>query len=101
MPVVLVSGASRGIGRATALRLARAGWEVHATVRRPEDGERLSAEAPGADLRALQLDLTDDEQIAALGDALPAHLDAVVNNAGIVVSGPLESLSADDLRSQF
>jgi NAD(P)-dependent dehydrogenase (short-subunit alcohol dehydrogenase family) len=101
MPAVLISGASRGIGWATALRLARCGWDVHATVRRAEDGERLSAEATGGKLHVLELDVTSDDQIAALGEALPERLDAVVNNAGIVVSGPLESLSAADVRNQM
>jgi NAD(P)-dependent dehydrogenase (short-subunit alcohol dehydrogenase family) len=100
MPAVLISGASRGIGRATALRLVRAGWDVYATVRRAEDGEELRAEA-GERLHVLEADVASDEQIAALADELPERLDAVVNNAGIVVSGPLESLSADDLREQF
>jgi NAD(P)-dependent dehydrogenase (short-subunit alcohol dehydrogenase family) len=100
MPAVLISGASRGIGRATALRLTRAGWDVYATVRRSEDGEELRAEA-GERLRVLEVDVASDEQIAALADEVPDRLDAVVNNAGIVVSGPLESLSADDLREQF
>jgi NAD(P)-dependent dehydrogenase (short-subunit alcohol dehydrogenase family) len=98
---VLISGASRGIGRATALRLARAGWTVYATVRSVADGEELVAAAAGADLVPLQLDVTSDAQIAALDPALPERLDGVVNNAGIVVSGPLETLSADDLREQF
>ncbi|MGV1048747.1 MAG: SDR family oxidoreductase [Solirubrobacterales bacterium] len=101
MPAVLISGASRGIGRATALRLAHSGWDVYATVRRPEDGEQLIAEAAGAELHVLELDLTSDEQIAALEAALPERLDALVNNAGIVVSGPLESLSAAEVREQF
>jgi NAD(P)-dependent dehydrogenase (short-subunit alcohol dehydrogenase family) len=100
VPSVLISGASRGIGRATTLRLARAGWTVYATVRRPEDGEDLVAEA-GAEVHPLQLDVSDDAQIAALDAALPERLDALVNNAGIVVSGPLETLSAADLRGQF
>jgi NAD(P)-dependent dehydrogenase (short-subunit alcohol dehydrogenase family) len=100
MPAVLISGASRGIGRATALRLVRAGWDVYATVRRSEDGEELRAEA-GERLHVLEVDVASDEQVAALADELPERLDAVVNNAGIVVSGPLESLSADDLREQF
>ena len=101
MPSVLISGASRGIGRATALRLARSGWDVYATVRNAGDGEQLTAEAAGAGLSVLELDVTSDEQVAALDGALPEQLDAVVNNAGIVVSGPLESLSADDMRNQF
>lgn len=101
MPSVLISGAGRGIGRATTLRLARAGWTVYATVRQPTDGETLVAEAVGGAVHPLTLDVTDDDQIAALPDALPERLDAIVNNAGIVVSGPLESLSADDLREQF
>jgi NAD(P)-dependent dehydrogenase (short-subunit alcohol dehydrogenase family) len=100
MPAVLISGASRGIGRATALRLVGAGWDVYATVRRSEDGEELRAEA-GERLHVLEVDVASDEQIAALADDLPDRLDAIVNNAGIVVSGPLESLSADDLREQF
>lgn len=101
MSSVLISGASRGIGRATALRLARAGWTVYATVRNVADGEELVAAATGAELVPLQLDVTSDEQIAALDGALPTRLDAIVNNAGIVVSGPLETLSAADLREQF
>jgi NAD(P)-dependent dehydrogenase (short-subunit alcohol dehydrogenase family) len=101
MPAVLLTGASRGIGRATTLRLARAGWTVYATVRSATDGEELAAEAAGAAVHPLQLEVTSDEQIAALDEALPARLDAIVNNAGIVVSGPLETLSAADLREQF
>jgi NAD(P)-dependent dehydrogenase (short-subunit alcohol dehydrogenase family) len=101
MPAVLLTGASRGIGRATTLRLARAGWTVYATVRSAADGEELAAEAASAAVHPLQLEVTSDEQIAALEEALPARLDAIVNNAGIVVSGPLETLSAADLREQF
>jgi NAD(P)-dependent dehydrogenase (short-subunit alcohol dehydrogenase family) len=96
----LISGVSRGIGRATALRLAAAGWTVYGTVRQEADGEALVAEAAG-EIVPLQLDVASDDQIAALADDLPERLDAIVNNAGIVVSGPLETLSADDLREQF
>jgi NAD(P)-dependent dehydrogenase (short-subunit alcohol dehydrogenase family) len=101
VPSVLISGAGRGIGRATALRLARAGWTVYAGVRRVEDGEALVAEAAGGDVLPVQLDVTSDAQIAALDGELPDRLDAIVNNAGIVVSGPLETLSAADLREQL
>jgi NAD(P)-dependent dehydrogenase (short-subunit alcohol dehydrogenase family) len=101
MPAVLLTGASRGIGRATTLRMARAGWTVYATVRSAADGEELVAEAASDAIHPLQLEVTSDEQIAALDAALPERLDAIVNNAGIVVSGPLETLSAADLREQF
>ena len=100
MPAVLITGVSRGIGRATALRLARSGWEVYGTVRNAADGEQLLGEA-GGNLRVLELDVAVDAQVEALGEKLPERLDAIVNNAGIVVSGPLETLSAAELREQF
>src|SRR5436853_636551 len=81
-------------------RPAAAGWDVYATVGRPEDGEALRAEA-GERLHPVELDVASEDQIAALAPELPERLDAVVNNAGIVVSGPLESLSYEELREQF
>jgi NAD(P)-dependent dehydrogenase (short-subunit alcohol dehydrogenase family) len=101
VPRVLITGASRGIGRALALRLDAAGWEVYATVRRGEDAEKLLGDATKGNVRALEADVSDDQQIAALPEKLPERLDGVVNNAGIVVGGPLESLSAADLRHQM
>ena len=76
---------------------------MYATVRRAEDGEALAAAAAaaGGSVHPLQLEVTDDEQVAGLDELLPERLDAIVNNAGIVVSGPLETLSAADLREQF
>ena len=100
MPTVLLTGASRGIGRATALRLAAAGWDVFAGVRRAEDGEALRAEA-GDRVTPLSLDITDEAQLAGLDTVLPSTLDAVVNNAGVVVSGPLEGLAPAELRRQL
>jgi len=98
MGTVLVTGASRGIGRATTLRLAADGWEVVAGVRRPEDGEALVEEARGR-VRPVRLDVTDAGDVAVLGELGP--LDAVVNNAGITVFGPLEGLAVDDVRRQL
>jgi NAD(P)-dependent dehydrogenase (short-subunit alcohol dehydrogenase family) len=101
VPSVLITGASRGIGRATALRLAAAGWDVMATVRSAQDAEQLVADAAGATIKTVSLDVTDATQVAGLAAELPERLDAVVNNAGVVVAGPLEGLTANDLRRQL
>jgi NAD(P)-dependent dehydrogenase (short-subunit alcohol dehydrogenase family) len=90
MPTVLVTGASTGIGRATALALAPT-HTVLAGVRRLEDAP------PGT--TALQLDVTSPEHIASLRDV--PQLDALVNNAGIAVTSPLEYLPLDELRRQL
>jgi NAD(P)-dependent dehydrogenase (short-subunit alcohol dehydrogenase family) len=101
---VLVTGASTGIGRATALRLDERGWRVFAGVRREEDAASLR-EAGSERLEPLTLDVTDAGQIAAaaerVGDAVgEAGLDGLVNNAGIAVPGPLETLPVGDFRRQ-
>jgi NAD(P)-dependent dehydrogenase (short-subunit alcohol dehydrogenase family) len=104
MKTVLISGAGRGIGQVSALRMARAGWHVYAGVRKEQDGAALVAElgddASGR-IEPLLLDITDAEAVARLVDLLPAQLDAVVNNAGIAVDGPVESLTGERLREQF
>lgn len=96
---VLVTGASRGIGRATALHLAKAGWTVYAGVRDELAGKKLMAES--ANLQAIELDVTNADQIAGLDTLLPDRLDALVNNAGIAVAGPVEAVPIDGLRHQF
>ncbi|HWJ83161.1 MAG TPA: SDR family oxidoreductase [Nocardioides sp.] len=98
MPSVLVTGASRGIGRTTASLLAASGWDVYAGVRRAADGEDLRSVSPR--ITPVVLDVTDAEQVAALAEQVPA-LDALVNNAGIAVLGPLEGLPIDQLRHQL
>jgi NAD(P)-dependent dehydrogenase (short-subunit alcohol dehydrogenase family) len=101
VPSVLITGAARGIGRATALHLAAQGWRVYAGVRNDGDGQDLQREARTAELVPVLLDVTDRDQLAALDHALPERLDAVVNNAGIVVDGPVEAVTPEDLRRQL
>jgi NAD(P)-dependent dehydrogenase (short-subunit alcohol dehydrogenase family) len=100
MPSVLITGAARGIGRAAALRLAGHGWEVIAGVRRAEDGQSLTQARPDR-IGTVTLDVTDPDQVRALDEALPARLDAVVNNAGVVVGGPVEAVPSAELRRQL
>ena len=98
MPTVLVTGASRGIGRSIVAHLATAGWDVVAGVRSEHDAAALSS-LPR--VSTVLLDVTDDDQVAALPSSLPGRLDAVVNNAGIAVSGPIEALTPAELRRQL
>ena len=97
---VVITGASTGIGRATALRLARAGFAVLAGVRREEDGADLRAQE--GRIEPVLVDVTDAGQIASLAarvGALP--LAGLVNNAGIAVAGPLEGVPIDLVRRQY
>lgn len=98
---VLITGASTGIGRASALRLDGRGFDVVAGVRRAEDGEALRSQASGR-LRTTILDVTEQSTIEALGETLgEAPLAGLVNNAGIAVGGPLEFVSTEDFRHQL
>ncbi len=103
MRTVLVTGASTGIGRAGALRLDAAGWKVFAGVRREEDAEALRA-AGTANLSPLLLDVTDAEQIAAAAATIaaePGGLSGLVNNAGVAIPSPLETIPIEDFRRQI
>jgi NAD(P)-dependent dehydrogenase (short-subunit alcohol dehydrogenase family) len=95
---VLVTGASTGIGEASALHLRELGFDVIGAVRKDEDAERLE----GQGLRTVRLDVTDAAQIAAARDGLgDAPLAGLVNNAGIAVASPLEFIPIDRLREQL
>ena len=98
MPAVLVTGAGRGIGLAITEHMSESGWDVYATARSDAALDSLD-NLPN--VHPIPLDVTDRSAIAALPDQLPGALNGVVNNAGIIVSGPVEGLSIDDLSRQL
>lgn len=101
----MVTGASTGIGRATALHLDAAGWRVFAGVRK--EGDAVALRQAGSErLVPLMLDVTDPDQLAAAAERIgrdvgEAGLDGLVNNAGIAVPGPLETLPIEDFERQI
>jgi len=99
---VLITGASRGIGRATAELLAEKGYRVLATMRNPDNGRDLTqgAKAKGWDLNVLPLDVRDDASVRA-AVARAGEIDVLVNNAGFEVGGVLEEMAVADLADQF
>lgn len=94
-----MTGAGRGIGRTIAVHLAARGWDVFAGVRDPDAGRALAGRSQR--ITPIQLDITVEAHLANLDEALPERLDAVVNNAGIAVGGPIEAVSLDDVRRQL
>jgi NAD(P)-dependent dehydrogenase (short-subunit alcohol dehydrogenase family) len=103
---VLVTGASSGIGEATALRLDRAGFRVFAGVRGAAAGEALRGQASERLTVVQPLDVTDPAQIDAARAEVEAALGAtplrgIVNNAGVALGGPLEAIDLDILRRQL
>jgi len=96
----LVTGCSSGIGRATAERLAGAGWTVYATARKPETLGELEARG----CRTLALDVTDEDSMRAAVGAVEAEhgaVGALVNNAGYSQNGAVETVPLDKVRAQF
>jgi NAD(P)-dependent dehydrogenase (short-subunit alcohol dehydrogenase family) len=94
MPSVLITGTSSGLGRGVAQRLHDLGWDVLGTVLQRADEDLLP-------WSTVVVDVTDDDAVEALG--LVVHerfgrLDALVNNAGIAMTGPWEELTPDELR---
>jgi NAD(P)-dependent dehydrogenase (short-subunit alcohol dehydrogenase family) len=105
---VVITGCSSGFGRVTALRLARRGWQVVATVRSAEAEAALRAEAAAqgsADqLAVVRCDITEAPDVARLAQAVAertAALQALVNNAGTGYGGPIELLPLADVRRQL
>lgn len=105
MRSALITGSSTGIGRASALLLDREGWRVFAAVRSEEDAASLHA-AASEWLIPILLDVTDPAQIRNAVDRIrdevgDSGLDGLVNNAGIAVLGPLETIPVEDFRRQI
>jgi NAD(P)-dependent dehydrogenase (short-subunit alcohol dehydrogenase family) len=97
---VLVTGCSTGIGRATAIRLARAGYPVYATARKLEAIANLEAQG----CKLLQLDVCDEKSMLAAVQKIEQAEGAVgvlINNAGYGSEGPFEEVSMDEVRRQF
>jgi NADP-dependent 3-hydroxy acid dehydrogenase YdfG len=101
---VLVTGASSGIGRATAIEFAKRGHQVFAAARREEVLADLAAATPG--IRAVGLDVTDAGSVRQAWGKIDAStggagVDVLVNNAGFALSGPIEALADADVQRQF
>lgn len=98
---VVVTGASSGIGRATAEHLADSGWHVFAGVRKQGDADALA----GPSVTPLLLDVTDEDALRAavrlVGERTGGRLDGLVNNAGISLGAPVEFVDLDELRTMF
>jgi NAD(P)-dependent dehydrogenase (short-subunit alcohol dehydrogenase family) len=105
MQSVVITGASTGIGWATAKLLLDRGFRVFGSVRKPADADRLRSEL-GANFTPLLFDVTDEAAVLAAAREVRAALNGetlsgLVNNAGIALGGPVLELSVDDFRRQL
>lgn len=105
MPIVLVTGASTGIGLASVVLFARKGYRVFAGVRNPEKAELLRAAIEeGLPIRAVRLDVDSDESVLECTGEIMAEagaVDVLVNNAGISGGGPIELVDLEFMRALF
>ncbi len=106
MPLALVTGTSTGIGLATALHLAREGFDVRAALRNPARGEilRAAAEAENLPLEIVLMDVTDDASVTDCIQGIFASdgaIDVLVNNAGLSGAAPLENVPDGEHREMF
>lgn len=100
-PVVLITGASSGIGLAAANLFAARGWRVAATMRNPADGAALEKQEG---VKVLALDVTDTDSVEVAVAAALEHfgrINVLVNNAGYGLFGPFELATDEQIRRQF
>jgi NAD(P)-dependent dehydrogenase (short-subunit alcohol dehydrogenase family) len=105
MKTAVITGVSTGIGRAAAKSLIGAGWRVCGSVRKAADGEAAAKEL-GPNFTPLLFDVTDARAVEAAAQKVGAELkgrtlDALVNNAGVAVAGPVRYLPLDELQRQL
>ncbi|MDN3580037.1 SDR family oxidoreductase [Mucilaginibacter flavus] len=98
---ILITGASTGIGNATALFFANKGWQVAATMRNTDGQNKLQAHP---NIKLYTLDVTNTESVnSAISNAIAdfGQIDILLNNAGYGLVGPLEPVSDEDIMKQF
>ena len=98
---IFITGASTGLGKATALLFAKNGWQVIATMRNPNDGAVLQSHE---NIHVLGLDVTDHkeiERVAKEAISQSGTIDVVFNNAGYGLAGPLEGIADAQLVRQL
>lgn len=102
--VAIVTGANSGIGRATALELAAAGFHVYATVRQSKSADRLQelALAAGSHIDVVEMDVSSDSSVAAAVSKILSEVttvDVLVNNAGVAGNGVVEESTVEQLEA--
>lgn len=100
LPAVLITGCSSGLGKALALRFAKAGYPTYATARRIESMMDLKK----AGCHTLQLDVTDHTSIKKAVDTIEQDRQSVgilINNAAIGIMAPMETIAIDEVRRQY
>lgn len=99
MKTIFITGASTGLGRATAQLFHQNGWAVIATMRRPEEEKEL---AQLENMTLLPLDVTDPAQVNdTVQKAIALGVDVVFNNAGYGLMGPVEALTSEQIERQL
>lgn len=99
---VLITGASSGIGKMTAIKLAENGFKVFAGVRKPED--KTAVEAENSNITGVFIDVTNSESIKNAHEEIKKVTDslyALINNAGIAYAGAVECIPVDTIQKQF